>query len=77
MAPREDSFLYTARQVKKIRKTIAKGPFQNPQGSTLCPFCLHIEARWRGQPSADESGDIKVRVLCSQCQRRATYLLKG
>ena len=75
MASREENFLFTTRQVKKLKKGLGEGPFRAPQGSTLCPYCLHIEARWKGQRASDESGEVEVRVLCSQCQRRATFSL--
>ena len=70
-------FLYTEREQKKLRKTIARLPLSEAKGRSLCPFCLHVEARWRGSQDPKRDTTMEVRVICSQCQRRMVYELES
>ena len=66
-------FLYTENEQKKLRKNLGRSPVEHPKGRGLCPFCHHMEARWASGPDPEDPSVVEVRVLCSQCQRRAVY----
>ncbi|MFO0985228.1 MAG: hypothetical protein U1E76_26450 [Planctomycetota bacterium] len=53
---------YTSREVKQLKKNLGDRPWHEPSGRGLCPYCLHLEARWRTEGST-------IRIRCSQCQR--------
>ena len=73
----DNRFLYSAKEEKRLRKTLKRTPLTTPKGRDLCPFCNHLEARWRSAPVEGVTGEVEVRVLCSQCQRRCMYRLSG
>lgn len=58
--------VYTQREVKRLQKHLGDRPLREPSGRGLCPYCLHVEARWRTEGKT-------VRVRCSQCQRFTIY----
>ena len=71
----DNRFLYSPKEEKRLKKTLKRTPLQKHKGRDLCPFCNHLEARWRSAPVPEEEGTVEVRVLCSQCQRRCMYTL--
>ncbi len=71
----DHGFLYTEKELKKLRKNLGKQPAEHVKGRGLCPFCGHLEARWASSARDEPAPHIGVRVLCSQCQRRAIYEL--
>lgn len=72
----ENRFLYTPREQRKLEKRLARDPLHSAKGKGFCPFCEHLEARWRSAPVPEEEGRVEVRVVCSQCQRRSIYYLE-
>lgn len=66
-------FVYTDRERKKLVATIGKLPLSHAVGRSLCPYCLHVEARWRSLAAAEGQPGREVRVICSQCQRRMKF----
>jgi hypothetical protein len=70
----ENRFLYTPREQRKLEKRLGRDPLHDGKGKGFCPFCEHLEARWRSSPGTD--GRVEVRVVCSQCQRRSVYYLE-
>ena len=73
----EHGFLYTEKELKKLRKNLGRKPAEHVKGRGLCPFCGHLEARWASNPKSASEGLVEVRVLCSQCQRRAIYAIRA
>jgi hypothetical protein len=72
----ENLFLYSAREVKRLRKELGDVPLTRAVGRAVCPFCIHLEARWRGAPVPESPGSVEVRILCSQCQRRCVFVVE-
>jgi hypothetical protein len=68
--------LYSVREIAHLKRNLGLLPLQMASGRGLCPFCLHMEARWRTQEDTAGSGRFTVRVRCSQCQRFAVYTAK-
>lgn len=69
----ENLFLYTRREAARLRKDLGLTPTEKAAGRAVCPFCIHLEARWRSAPDPAVAGRYEVRILCSQCQRRCVF----
>ncbi len=73
----EHGFLYSKGELRRLKKRLGKEPVAHAKGKGLCPFCEHYEARWRSVPTDGDPGRVEVRVICSQCQRRAVFEAKA
>ena len=66
---------YSRRHHRKLVRAIGRQPLDRPAGRALCPFCIHLEARWRRDDDPAWPGKVVVRVRCSQCQKGLVYPL--
>ena len=66
---------YSPRHRRKLVRAIGQAPRQQATGRALCPFCIHLEARWRRDEDPAWPDQVVVRVRCSQCQKGLVYPL--
>jgi len=62
---------YSPAHRRRLIDGIGRVPLHKPFGRGLCPFCIHLEARWRRELLP--GGGVQVRVRCSQCQKGLIY----
>ncbi|MEW6743263.1 MAG: hypothetical protein AB1486_10940 [Planctomycetota bacterium] len=74
-SPSGEARLYTPRQLRKLSEALRKDALAKEVGRSLCPYCKHLEARWRAADIEGEPGRRSVRVRCSQCQLQGVFKL--
>ena len=64
---------YRPRHIRALEKALRSDALERRVGSAVCPFCRHLEARWRSHIVDEAPLRVHVRVRCSQCQLSTTF----